>query len=148
MKPGHDDVHLFFPTGFTLFGASGAVAQERSFFDIVDWVRRDGKSNLVWDVARILKVETGATKAVQKIVLKNELKRFYGIQVYTDGTDVVMLRRSPERTVAWRMTQDGKIVQTLTFIGVLADAMIVPNEQHMDWWKETVEVLTGSISSN
>lgn len=130
-----------------LICASAAAAQERSFADIVDWVRRDGKSNLVWDVAKILKVETSATKAVQKLVLRNELKRFYGLQVYADNTDVIMLRRSPERTAVWRMTPDGKIVQTLTFMGVLADAKIVPNEQHMDWWKETVDALSGSISA-
>jgi hypothetical protein len=126
----------------------GAAAQEHSFVDIVDWVRRDGKPNSVWEFAKILKVETGVTKAVQKLVVKSELKRFYGIQVYADHSDVVMMRSSPERTAVWRMTQDGKIVETLTFTGVLSDAKIVPNEQHMDWWKETVGALAANIAPN
>lgn len=131
-----------------LLCASAAEAQERTFAEVVDWVRREGKPNLVWDVAKALKVETSVTKAVQKLIVKLEIKRFYGMQVYPDYTDVVMLRRSPERTAVWRVTRDGKIVQTLTFVGVHVDAKIVPNEQHIDWWKETLDVLAHAVSSN
>jgi len=131
-----------------LCASAAAETQERSFANVVDWVRRDGKPNTVWDVAIAMKIQTGANRAVQKIIVKMDLKRFYGMQVYDDQTDVIMSRNSQERTVAWRVTQEGKILQTLTFVGARKDAKIVPNDQYMDWWNETLDVLAAGISSN